>query len=86
MFEKCLKKSHFLIIFKQCVFFSPNIITVSGNHPKLHCEFFREIKVVKRQAVQNRRVFTIFFQQNNFTIFHVKSKLCKPVAFSQNLK
>jgi len=85
MFEKC-QKSPIFDNFPTVCFFSPNIISGFGNHPKFHCEFFREIKVVKRQAVQNRRVFTIFFQQNNFTIFHVKSKLCKPVAFSQNLK
>jgi len=60
MFEKCLKSPIFGQ-FSNSVFFPPNIITVFGNHPKSHCEFFREIKVVKGQVVQNRCVFTNFF-------------------------
>lgn len=83
---KMSKKSHFLIIFQQCVFFLPISSQCLEITQNFIVNFFVKSKLSKDEQCKTVVFSRFFFQQNNFTIFHVKSKLCKPVAFSQNLK
>merc|ERR1711860_338848 len=83
---KNVKKVPFFDNFPTVCFFLPTSSQCLEITQNLIVNFFVKSKLSKDKQCKTVVFSRFFFQQNNFTIFHVKSKLCKPGAFSQNLK